>query len=60
MKTLSRLRSGFATIGELISGFWSGPYWWTVPLVVLLLPAAALFVFLQTFPTVAPFVYSVF
>lgn len=60
MKTLHRLRSGLATCAELIGGLWSGPYWWTVPLILLLLPAAALFVFLKTVPVVAPFVYSVF
>jgi len=31
-----------------------------VPLIVLLLPAALVFVFLQAVPVVAPFVYTVF
>ena len=39
---------------------WRGPFWWLVPVVALLLPAAVLFVFLQTVPLVAPFVYTVF
>ena len=59
MKLISRLRSGLSTAFELIGGLWSGPYWWTIPLVLLLLPAAALFVFLKAVPVVAPFVYSV-
>jgi hypothetical protein len=39
---------------------WGGPFWWLVPLVVFLLPAAMIFVFLQAAPLVAPFVYTVF
>lgn len=57
---LRAIRSGFSTVGELIRGLWNGPYWWLVPVVALLLPAAVLFVFLQAVPVVAPFVYTVF
>ena len=39
---------------------WQGPNWWLVPVVLILLPAAALLVFLNTVPIVAPFVYTVF
>lgn len=45
---------------ELLGSLWRGPYWWLVPVVVLLLPAALLFIFLQAAPLVAPFVYTVF
>lgn len=41
-------------------GVWRGPYWWLVPILVLLLPAAIVFVVLQAAPVVAPFVYTVF
>lgn len=60
MRILRSLRAGCATSLQLLGGLWNGPYWWLVPLVVLLLPAAALFVFLQAVPLVAPFVYTVF
>jgi hypothetical protein len=39
---------------------WRGPYWWLVPVVLILLPSALIFVFLQAVPLVAPFVYTVF
>lgn len=39
---------------------WHGPYWWLVPVALILLPGAALLVFLETVPLVAPFVYTVF
>ena len=54
------LKTGAATVGELLRTMWNGPYWFVVPLVVLLLPAALVFVFLQAVPVVAPFVYTVF
>jgi len=56
----SSARTGLATSAELLLALWRGPYWWLVPLVVLLLPAAMLFVLLQVAPLVAPFVYTVF
>ena len=59
-RLLGSLRVGLGTAGELIRGLWQGPFWWLVPVVALLLPAAALFVFLQAAPLVAPFVYTVF
>ena len=49
-----------ATTFELLRAMWNGPFWWLVPLVVFLLPAAMIFVFLQAAPLVAPFVYTVF
>jgi hypothetical protein len=49
-----------ATTIELLRAMWDGPFWWLVPLVVFLLPAAVIFVFLQAAPLVAPFVYTVF
>ena len=63
-KTMRRLilhiRVGISTSVELLRSMWAGPYWWLVPVVLLLLPAAVLFVFLQAVPMVAPFVYTVF
>lgn len=55
-----RLRTGFGTAVELLKALWKGPYWWLVPVVVVLLPAALLFVLLQAVPVVAPFVYTLF
>jgi hypothetical protein len=49
-----------ATAWELIAAMWNGPYWWLVPALFVLLPAAAVFVFLQAVPIVAPFVYTLF
>lgn len=57
---ISALSVGFKTAGELLRALWHGPFWWLVPVVALLLPAALLFVFLQAVPLVAPFVYTVF
>ena len=57
---LAKMKVAVGTVGELISALWSGPNWWLVPVVLLLLPAAVLFVFLQAVPVVAPFVYTVF
>ena len=55
-----KLRTGLATAGELIRGVWHGPYWWLVPAVLVLLPAALVFVAIQSMPLVAPFVYTLF
>lgn len=60
MRIVRSLKTASLTSWELLRGLWGGPYWWLVPVVVLLLPAAALFVFLQAVPIVAPFVYTVF
>jgi hypothetical protein len=53
-------RSRVHTSVELLRALWSGPFWWLVPVVLLLLPAAVVFIFLQSAPLVAPFVYTVF
>ncbi len=55
-----RMRTRLATAAELIRSLWNGPFWWLVPVLCLLLPAAAVFIFLQAAPVVAPFVYTVF
>lgn len=55
-----KLRTGLATAGELIRGLWNGPYWWLVPAMLVLLPAALVFVAIQGMPLVAPFVYTLF
>jgi hypothetical protein len=60
MRIYGTIKSGVGTSTELIRGLWSGQYWWLVPVVALLLPAAILFVLLQAVPLVAPFVYTVF
>ncbi|KAA3609452.1 MAG: hypothetical protein DWQ01_08955 [Planctomycetota bacterium] len=54
-----RTRTGFATTFELLRSLWRGPYWWLVPLVVILIPAALFFILLQAMPIVSPFIYSV-
>lgn len=59
-RLLHSLSSGSSTAVELIRTLWRGPLWFLVPLIVLLLPAALVFVFLQAVPVVAPFVYTVF
>lgn len=56
---LPRLATRVATAKELIHNLWSGPFWWLVPAVLLLLPIAVLLIFLKAAPLVAPFVYSV-
>ncbi|MSR60855.1 MAG: hypothetical protein EXS08_00215 [Planctomycetes bacterium] len=53
-------RTRLSTAAELLRALWQGPFWWLVPLVLLLLPAALLFILLQAAPLVAPFVYTVF
>ena len=60
MKTLRKIQSGVGTAIELIRSLWQGPYWWLVPVLLLILPAAIVFVILQSVPLVAPFVYTVF
>jgi hypothetical protein len=57
---LSGPRLALVTVGELVRGLWRGPRWWLVPVLLILLPIAALLVFLQAVPLVAPFVYAVF
>jgi len=57
---LRSVRTRCSTSWELVLALWRGPYWWLVPLVVLLLTLSILFVFLQAAPLVAPFVYTVF
>ena len=59
-RVYSSMKLGTSTAAELIRGLWQGPFWWLVPVILLLLPAAILFVFLQAVPFVAPFVYTVF
>jgi hypothetical protein len=60
MSWIRNIREGFRTVVELIGSMWRGPYWWLVPVVLILLPSALIFVFLQAVPLVAPFVYTVF
>ena len=54
------VKTRFLTAIELLRALWSGPFWWLIPVVLLLLPAAAVFISLQAAPLVAPFVYTVF
>lgn len=60
MRLWTNLKTGASTTRELVRGLWQGPFWWLVPVLALLLPAAVLFLFLQSVPLVAPFVYTVF
>ena len=60
MNRLERFRMALATCRELLGSLWKGRYWWLVPVVLTLLPLAAIFVFLQSVPLVAPFVYALF
>lgn len=55
-----QLVRGIGVCWELIKNLWSGPNWWLVPVILILLPAAAVLVFLEAVPVVAPFVYTVF
>jgi hypothetical protein len=57
---LQKWRMGFSTSVELVRGVWQGRYWWLVPVLIILLPLAVVFVLLQTWPIVAPFVYTTF
>lgn len=49
-----------STAFELVDGLWKGRFWWLIPLFIVLVPLAVVFVLLQTFPAVAPFVYTTF
>jgi len=59
-RILVGIRTRASTAWELIAAIWSGPFWWLVPVLCILLPAAVVFIFLQAVPIVAPFVYTVF
>ena len=59
-RLLTSTRTRVHTSLELVRALWAGPYWWLVPVVLLLLPTAILLIFLQAAPLVAPFVYTVF
>jgi hypothetical protein len=60
MPLFKSIRGATATAVELVRAQWSGPYWWLVPVLLVLLPTAVIFVLLQAAPLVAPFVYTVF
>jgi len=60
MRYLRSFKTGYSTAVELVRGLYNGPYWWLAPVVLLLLPAAVIFIFLQAVPYVAPFVYTIF
>jgi hypothetical protein len=60
MRFIRNIGVGISTAGELIRSLWNGPSWWLVPVILLLLPTAVIFVFLQAVPIVAPFVYTMF
>jgi len=59
-RLITDAKTRLSTIVELVRSLWSGPFWWLVPVLCVLLPAAAVFIFLQAAPIVAPFVYTVF
>jgi lysophospholipase L1-like esterase len=58
MRWVQNIREGSKTGLELVRAMWRGPYWWLVPVVLILLPSALIFVFLQAMPLVAPFVFT--
>jgi len=60
VRLLARIRGGASTAVELIDALWRGPNWWLVPVLMVLLPAAIVFVVLQAVPIAAPFVYTLF
>ena len=60
MRWIRNIGMGFTTAADLVRGLYRGPYWWLAPVVLLLLPAAVIFIFLQAVPLVAPFVYTIF
>ena len=60
MRLFNKIRCGITTAWELIVNVWRGPNWWLVPVVLILLPMALIFVFLNSVPLVAPFVYTAF
>lgn len=60
MNILRKLGVGLSTVKELIAGLWSGPFWWLVPILLLLLPLSILFLVLKAAPVLAPFVYTAF
>jgi len=43
----------------LVVDLWRGPNWWLVPVVLILLPAAAILVVLEAYPVVSPFLYQI-
>jgi hypothetical protein len=59
-RLLVHTRTRVLTSCELLRSLWSGPFWWLVPVALVLLSLAAMFIFLQAAPLVAPFVYTVF
>ena len=59
-RVFGSLKTGLGTARELISNMWEGPFWFLVPFLLILMPAAVLFIFLQSVPYVAPFVYTIF
>jgi hypothetical protein len=60
MRLVKSIGVGLGTAGELIRSLWNGPSWWLVPVILLLLPTAVVFIFLEAVPLVAPFVYTMF
>ena len=57
---MRRFVESIRSLCELIAVLWRGPYWWSAPLVVVLIPTAVLFAVLKIAPIVAPFVYALF
>ncbi|MDF1838952.1 MAG: DUF5989 family protein [Planctomycetota bacterium] len=60
MRMIRKLASGASTVKELLIRVWSGPNWWLVPVILILLPLSLVLVLLNTMPLVAPFVYTIF
>jgi hypothetical protein len=58
--SVRRAALGLATLRNLFAMLAATGRWWLVPMVVVLLGAAALLVLVQAVEYVAPFVYTVF
>ena len=60
MRFISSTHSFVSTLFELVRGLHRSGYWWLIPLIIILLPLSLFFIFAQTVPIVAPFVYTLF
>lgn len=58
-RSLRKLISRTAVVGELLGHLWEQKLWWMVPMVVVLVLVGVLLVFAQG-SALAPFVYTLF
>ena len=55
---LARLRAKYGVLGELLAFLWEEKLWWMIPLVVVFLLFAAVFLFAQS--PAGPLIYTIF